>query len=66
MFPVIDMKNDLVNGYSHYALNDYYYSSTARTFGSMCGENGKHYEEIELITEVNMVSNDYPRRPPNY
>ena len=59
MFPVIDMKDDLVNGYSHYALNDYYYSSTARTFGSMCGKNGKYYEKIDS-TEDMVVS---PKRP---
>ncbi len=59
MFPVIDMKDDLVNGYSHYALNDYYYSSTARTFGSMCGKNGKYYEKNDS-TEDMVVS---PRRP---
>jgi hypothetical protein len=52
MFPVIDMTGDLVNGYSNYALNDHYYSSTARTFGSMCGEQGKHYEKIELIEDM--------------
>jgi hypothetical protein len=61
MFPVLNMKDELVNGYSHYALNDYYYSSTARTFGSMCGENGKHYEKIELFEEENMVT--YTKRP---
>jgi len=67
MFPVIDMKDDLVNGYSNYALNDYYYSSTARTFGSMCG-NGKHYEKIESFpSDEDMVTYDSPRRrPPNY
>jgi hypothetical protein len=58
MFPVIDMTGDLVNGYSNYALNDYYYSSTARTFGSMCGKQGKHYENES--TE-DMVTN-LPRR----
>lgn len=47
MFPVIDMKEDLVKGYSNYELNDYYYSSTARTFKSMCGQNGKYYEKNE-------------------
>lgn len=56
MFPVIDMKDDLVNGYSHYALNDYYYSSTARTFGSMCGKQGKHYEKIEDDEDMTYVS----------
>lgn len=60
MFPVLHMKNDLVNEYSHYALNDYYYCSTARTFGSMCGY-GKHHEKNELFTEENMVT--YIKRP---
>jgi hypothetical protein len=54
------MKEDLVNGYSHYALNDYYYSSTARTFGSMCGKNGKYYEKNESTEDMVAVS---PRRP---
>ena len=61
MFPVIDMKDDLVNGYSHYALNDYYYSSTARTFGSMCGKQGKHYEKIELIEDDEDMTYVSPR-----
>jgi hypothetical protein len=52
MFPVIDMKDDLVNGYSNYALNDYYYSSTARTFNSMCGKNGKYYEKNECTEDM--------------
>ena len=60
MFPVLHMKNDLVNEYSHYALNDYYYCSTARTCGSMCGY-GKHHEKNELFTEENMVT--YTKRP---
>ena len=56
MFPVLNMKDDQVNEYSHYALNDYYYCSTARTFASMCG-NGKYYE----CQEENMVT--YTKRP---
>ena len=68
MFPVLDMKEDLVNDYGHYALNNYYYCSTARTFGSMCGENGKHYEKIEFLTsDEDMVTHESPRRrPPNH
>jgi hypothetical protein len=50
MFPVL-YKKDEVNDYGHYAQNDYYYCSTARTFASMCG-NGKYYEH----TEENMVT----------
>ncbi len=56
MFPVLDMKDSLVNEYSHYALNNYYYCSTARTFSSMCG-NGKYYE----CQEENMVT--YTKHP---
>jgi len=27
---------------------DYYYSSTARQYKNMCGENGKHYEKLNI------------------
>jgi hypothetical protein len=38
---------DLVSGYNKNQYIDYNYCSTARTFGFMCGENGKYYEKIE-------------------
>jgi hypothetical protein len=38
---------DLVSGYNKHQNTDYNYCSTARTFGFMCGENGKRYEKIE-------------------
>ena len=47
-FPIlVDTMEDLVSGYNKHQNTDYNYCSTARTFGFMCGENGKRYEKIE-------------------
>ena len=47
-FPIIiDIMDDVIYGYTKMHYTDYNYCSTARTFGFMCGENGKHYEQNE-------------------
>ena len=35
----------LVTGNDKYVTKDYYYCNTARNVRSMCGKEGKHYEE---------------------
>ena len=47
-FPIIvDTIDDLVTGNIKTQYTDYNFCSTARTFGFMCSEYGKHYEKIE-------------------
>jgi len=41
--------DDVLYGYTKMHYTDYNYCSTSRTFAFMCGENGKHYEQNELI-----------------
>jgi len=54
-FPIlVDIIEDLISGYSKHQHTDYNYCSTARTFGFMCGENGKLYEKNEF-TEENCI-----------
>ena len=51
-FPIlVDTMEDLIAGYSKQQYTDYNYSSTARTFGFMCGKNGNRYEKNELFVE---------------
>ena len=50
-FPIIiDIMDEVEYGYIKHEYIDYNYCSSARTFGFMCGEKGKHYEKIELFT----------------
>ena len=50
-FPIIiDIMHEVNYGYIKHEYIDYNFCSSARTFGFMCGENGKHYEKIELST----------------
>jgi len=68
-FPIIiDIMHEVDYGYIKHEYIDYNYCSSARTFGFMCGEKGKHYEKIELFTsDETMITHDSPRRrPPNY
>jgi hypothetical protein len=45
-FPIIPDNNDyLVTGIEKKQIIDYHYCSTARNFDSMCGQEGKKYEQ---------------------
>ena len=51
-FPIIvDRIEDLISGYSKHQYTDYNYCSTARKFGFMCSENGKHHEPFDFTEE---------------
>lgn len=61
-FPIIiDTLEDYVSG-NIKVHTDYNYCSTARTFGFMCSEKGKHYEKIELFTEEEKKDKDESTR----
>ena len=47
-FPIIvETMDDLVSGNIKTQYTDYNFCSSARTFGFMCGKNGRYYEKIE-------------------